>query len=85
MLTVFASQIGVCLFQVGGGGLLYPLTKGYLSHSYYISSLIRQSYFLEKQSKKSRSISKDGSRSLGLFYKGKTNLKAKLHQTDLDI
>ena len=52
---------------------------------YCISSLIRQCFFLPKQSQKSRSILSDGSRSLGLFRKGKTRITAKLHRTDLII
>ena len=42
-------------------------------------------FFLSKQSQKSRSILKDGSRSLGLCGKGKTHIIAKLHWTDLVI
>ena len=40
-------------------------------------------FFLPKQSKSSRSI--DGSRSLGLFRKGKIGITAKFHRTDLVI
>ena len=40
---------------------------------------------MPKQSKKSRSILKDGSRSLGLFRKCKTCIIAKFHKTDLVI
>ena len=50
---------------------------------YHISSDIRQSVFLPKQSQRSRSILKDGSRSLGLFRKGKTHIIAKFHMTNL--
>ena len=39
---------------------------------YPISLLIRQSFFLPKQSQRSRSVLSDRSRSLGLFRKGKT-------------
>ena len=53
--------------------------------SYPISSVIRRCFFLSKQSQKSRSILSDGSRSLGLFRKGKTRITAKLHRTDLII
>ena len=42
-------------------------------------------FFLPKQSQKSRSILQDGSRSLGLFRKGKARITAKLHRTDLII
>ena len=48
-----------------------------------ISLVIRQSFFLPKQFQKSRSILKDGSRSFGLFRKGKTCIIAKFHWTDL--
>ena len=41
--------------------------------------------FLPKQSQKSRSILEDGSRSVGLFKKGKTYIKAKFQRTDLFI
>ena len=52
---------------------------------YPISSVIRQSFFLPKQSQRSRSILKDRSRSLGLFRKGKIGIVAKFHRTDLVI
>ena len=52
---------------------------------YYVSLIIRQKFFLPKQSQKSRSILYDGSRSLGLFRKGKTHIIAKFHRTDLVI
>ena len=45
---------------------------------------MRQSFFLPKQSQKSRSIL-DGSRPLGLFRKGKTYIIAKFNRTDLVI
>ena len=60
---------------------LHTLTK----HSYHISSVIRQIIFLPKQSQRSRSILKDGSRSLGLFRKGKIGIIAKFHRIDLVI
>ena len=41
--------------------------------------------FPSKTIKKSRSVLLDGSRSLGLFRKGKTRITAKLHRTDLII
>ena len=41
--------------------------------------------FLPKQSQKSRPVSKDESRSLELFRKGKTRIIAKFHRTDLAI
>ena len=54
---------------------------------YRISSVIRQIFFLPKQSQRStgRSVLKDGSRSLGLFGKGKIGIIAKFHRTDLII
>ena len=52
---------------------------------YRISSVIRRSFFLPKQSQRSRSILQDGSRSLGLFRKGKIGIIAKFHRTDLLI
>ena len=58
-----------------------PLT--YKSGALYCTSsfIIRQ--FL--QSKKFRSVFKDGSRLLGLFRKGKSLIIAKFHRTDLVI
>ena len=69
--------------------------------TYRIFSVIRRSFFLPKQSQKSRSILQDGSRSLGfqksrsilqdgsrslgLFRKGKIGIIAKFHRTYLDI
>ena len=53
--------------------------------SYRISSVIRRVFFLPKQSKRSRSILQDGSRSFGLFRKGKIGIIAKFHRTDLVI
>ena len=52
---------------------------------YRISSVIRQSFFLSKQPQKSRAILQDGSRSLGLFRKGKTRIIAKCLGVDLVI
>ena len=49
---------------------------------YRISSVIRRSFFLPKQSQKSRSILQDRSRSLGLFRKGKIGIIAKFHRTN---
>ena len=54
-------------------------------NSYRISSVIRQIIFLPKQFQRSRSVLKDGSRSLGLFGKGKIGTIAKFHRTDLII
>ena len=45
----------------------------------------KKEFFLPKQSQKSRSILQDGSRSLGLFRKGKTRIIAKFLPTDLVI
>ena len=42
-------------------------------------------FFLPKQSQRSRSVLQDGSRSLGLFRKGKISIIAKFHRTDLVI
>ena len=42
-------------------------------------------FFLPKQSQKSRSVLKDGSRYLGLFGKSETDIIAKFHRTDLVI
>ena len=53
--------------------------------AYRISSVIRQSFFLPKQSQRSSSILQDRSRSLGLFRKGKIGIIAKFHRTDLII
>ena len=52
---------------------------------YRISSDIRRSFFLPKQSQRSRSVLQDRSRSLGLFRKGKIGIIAKFHRTDLVI
>ena len=42
-------------------------------------------FFLPKQSQRSRSILQDGSRSFGLFRKGKIGFIAKFHRTDIVI
>ena len=55
-----------------------------VKHIYLISLVIRRISFLPKQSQRSRSVLKDGSRSLGLFRKGKIGI-AKFHRTDLII
>ena len=52
---------------------------------YRISSVIRQIIFLPKQFQRSKSILKDGSRSLRLFRKGEIGIIAKFHRTDLVI
>ena len=52
---------------------------------YRISLVIRQSFFLPKQSQRSRSILQDGSISLGLFRKDKIGIIAKFHRTTLVI
>ena len=52
---------------------------------YRISSVIRWIIFLPKQSQRSRSVLKDGSRSLALFRKGKIGIITKFHRTDLVI
>ena len=56
-----------------------------LQSNYRISLVIRRIIFLPKQSQRSRSIFKGGSRSLGLFRKGKIGIIAKFHRTDLVI
>ena len=48
-------------------------------HDYRISSVINKSFFLPKQTQRSRSILQDGSRSLGLFRKGKIGIIAKFY------
>ena len=72
--------------------LMYDLVCGLMScancyalASYRISSVIRRSFFLPKQFQKSRSVLQDGSRSLGLFRKGKTRIIAKFLRADLVI
>ena len=57
--------------------------KGY--KGYRISSVIRQSFFLPKQSQRSRSILQDRSRALGSFRKGKIGIIAKFYRTNLVI
>ena len=52
---------------------------------YRISSVIRQSFFLPKQSQRSRSVLQDGSRSLGSIRKGKIGIIAKFYRTNLFI
>ena len=54
--------------------------------AYCISLLIRCIFFpFQNNPKKSKSILKNSTRSLGLFWKGKTHITAKLHRTDLVI
>ena len=53
--------------------------------SYKTFFFSNKSFFLPKQSQRSRSILQDGSRSLGLFRKGKTCVTAKFHRTDFVI
>ena len=55
------------------------------SSKYRISSVIRRIIFLPKQSQRSRSVLKEGSRSLASFEKGKICIIAKFHRTDLVI
>ena len=52
---------------------------------YCTSLVIRQSFFLPKQSQRPRSVLQDRSRSLRLFRKGKIGIIAKFHRTDLVI
>ena len=74
--------------------MLMSSVKFFLAHlcisteaaiTYHISSVIRQIFFLPKQSQRSRSVLQDRSRSLGLFRKGKIGKIAKFHRTDLII
>ena len=51
----------------------------------YFFGYMTEFFFLSKQSQRSRSILEDGSRSLGLFRKGKIDIIAKFHRTDLVI
>ena len=60
-------------------------TRNPIGLNYRISSVIRRSFFLPKQSQRSRSVLLDGSRSLGLFRKGKIGIIAKFSRTDLVI
>ena len=60
--------------QVSGSGPLGPLVL-----------VIRSSFFPLKTIPRSRSILYDGSRSLGLFRKGKTRIIAKFDGTDLFV
>ena len=57
----------------------------HFAYVYRISSVIRPSFFLSKQSQRSRSVLQDRSRSFGLFMKGKIGIIAKFHRTDLVI
>ena len=65
----------------------YPVQVVSLEHTETIEDLpyflgYKTFFFLPKQSQRSRSILKDGSRSLRLFRKGKTCIIAKLHRAD---
>ena len=74
-------------YRGGGGGRegVDCWIKNERNNIYRISSVIRQSFFLPKQAQRSKSILRDGSRSLGLFRKGKIGIIAKFHRTDLVI
>ena len=61
--------------------MLWP----HIGSIYRISLVIRWIFFLPKQSQRSRSISQDGSRPLGLFMKGRIGIIAKYHRTNLVI
>ena len=65
--------------------ILLHLIWSSVSNVYRISSVIRRSLFLPKQSQRSRSILQDGSRSLGSFGKGKRCIIAKFYRTNLVI
>ena len=72
------------LISLNGPNLtLFLLSRPKLCMWYRISLVIRRIIFLPKQSQGSRSILKDGSRSLALFRKGKIGIIAKFHRTDL--
>ena len=53
------------------------------SHTVFLN--YKTGFSLPTQSQKSRSILEDGSRFLGLFWKGKTAIIAKFYKTELDI
>ena len=73
-------------FQFPTRILLKVAFKEFLKElQYRISSVIRRSFFLPKQSQRSRSVLQDGSRSLKLFWKGIISIIAKFHRTDLVI
>ena len=63
----------------------YTNFQNMLHPAYHVSLALRWSFFLPKQSQKSRSILEDGSRSLGLLRRGKTRIITKFHRTDLVI
>ena len=69
-------------FLIFGIQVDYELLENF---EYRVSSVMRQIIFFLKQSQRSRSVLKDGSRSLGLFRKGKIGIIAKFHRTDLVI
>ena len=50
-----------------------------------IYSVIRKGSFISKRTQKSRTKSKDGSRFLGLLWKGKSHVLMRLPETGLDI
>ena len=75
-----------CLYSIYTLSYFSSLGKQYVNtKTDRLSSVIRQSFFLPKQSQRSRSILQDGSRSLGLFRKGKNGIIAKFHRTNLVI
>ena len=64
-----SKKLKCCLLQFLIGALRVKpvgMKKGF-DNKYRISWVIRQIIFLPKQSQRSRSVLKDGSRSLGLF------------------
>ena len=63
--------------------LISGINSSWFVWKYRISLVIRRIIFLPKQSQRSRSILKDGSRSLALFRKSKIGIIAKFHRTDL--
>ena len=64
-------------------GMLFLLNLSDVIEDYHISLVIRRIIVLPKQSQGSRSVLKDGSRSLALFRKGKIGIIAKFHRTDI--
>ena len=53
--------------------------EGSVCPSYHIFSVVRQRVFFFQNNPKNLDVFQDGSRSLGLFRKGKTRIIAKFH------
>ena len=73
-------RIGVSVKLASKKKKTFPVNWGLLYFFGY-----KMEFFPPKQSQKSRSISQDGSRFLGLFRKGKTRIIAKFLRADLVI